>query len=228
MRTQDGLMLPEAPAYRALVRMRARDWSRQVSPLHVFGGRPLLEAELPASRVTGAPLHLALDLDARDPRLSGLGVRSVRRLAILANYHLDPPRGGALVVRHDDEGRCLVLLDEPTGTSVPGVPRELPQLPVDLEELSDAELAAESIEDMPDGLGTLHQVGGHAVWRGRPQQAPRCPATGEAMRYVATIDGERRFALATGEVQLVFGDGGCLHVYWSDAASISTAVVDRA
>ncbi|MEM7249049.1 MAG: hypothetical protein AAF533_27250 [Acidobacteriota bacterium] len=210
--------------FRARILTRARDWKRQFFPLHVFGGQPLMEAELPLSPHSGLPLHLTLDIDLEDPALSFLGIKSVRRLAVLANYHLDAATD-PLFVKHLDEGRALELLSEPAAEVQPGVPAELPQLPVELEALSEAEMAVESVDELPSGLGPLHQVGGHPVWINDPLPPPRCPETDEEMRFIACVDSERRFPTGNAEVQLLFGDCGMLYVYWSEAASISAAVV---
>jgi hypothetical protein len=191
----------------------------------VFGGRPLLDAELPASPTSGQPLHLAFDLDMSDARLGGLGVTTVRRLAVLASFHVDPARGEPLVVRHHDGGRRLEVLAEPAGSSVGGIPRDLPQLPVELEELSEAEVAVDLVDEYPDEHGPLHQVGGRPVWFTRALTPPRCPVTGEPMRYVATVDSERRFPLGDRETQLLFGDRGALYVFWSDGPAISASIV---
>ena len=209
--------------FRAHIRTRARDWDRRVAPLHVFGGRPLLDAELPLSATTGRPLPLAFDFDLSDPRLADLGIRSVKRLAVLAPYGIDVVPGDPLVVRHADEGRRLELLAEPAAQAVGDVP-ELPQLPVEIEPLSDAEVACETVDEFPDDHGPLHQVGGHAVWLTRPV-TPSCPVTGRPMRYVATVDSIRRHPIRDADVQLTFGNMGMLYVFWSDEASISAAVV---
>ena len=214
---------PSAPGFRAIIRARVRDWTQRV-PLHVFGGRPLLDAELPRSRVTGRPFHVTFDLDVADPRLSACGVTTVKRLAILASFQLDRARG-ALTVRHLDGGRTLEVLKEPSGVGVHELPDELPQLPVDLVPLSMAEVAVESAEEMPDDHVPLHQVGGRPVWRARPLSAPLCPVTGAPMRFLAAVDSILRFPLGDSETQLLFGDCGTSYVFWSDAASVSTSLV---
>jgi hypothetical protein len=190
----------------------------------VFGGRPLSGAALPASaRAGGRPLHLTFDLDVSDRRLGGLGITSVDRLAILASYHLEP-RSGALVVRHLDRGRRLEIVAEPAGKVVHVAPDELPQLPVDLEPLSDAEVAAELLDDYPEGHGPLHQVGGRPAWPRTPVSAPRCPVTGTPMAFVAMVDSMRRFPTGGAEARLDFGDDGVLYVFWSDRAAISACL----
>lgn len=217
--------LTESAGFRAAVRTRARDWSRTVQPLHVFGGRPLLDADVPVSRVTDRPLHVTFDLDLGDPRLESLGITSVDRLVILANFNAEVSRD-PLVVRHHDRGHRLELLREPAGPAVAGLPDELPQLPVDLEPISAAEAAVESVDEYPEGHGPLHQVGGRPVWLHGPLATPTCPLTGAPMRFVATVDSELRFPLPDGEAQLLFGDCGMLYVFWSDAAGISAAVAE--
>lgn len=213
-----------APGFQAVVRARARDWSRTAAPLHVFGGRPLLEAPLPASRVTSRPLHLTLDLDLSDERLAGLRLHGLERLAILANCHLDPSEE-PIFVRHVDGGRRLELLDEPSGEPVPGVVDEFPQLPVDLEPRTEAIAACETFDDVPEPHGPLHQVGGAPVWVRHPIAAPLCPVSGRRMRFVACIDSDLRFPLGDRETPLLMGDCGALYVYWSDEAAVTAAIV---
>ena len=87
------------------------------------------------SATTGRPLPLAFDFDLSDARLAVLGIRSVKRLAILAPFGIDVAPGEPLLVRHADEGRRLELLSEPTAEGVAEVP-ELPQLPVEIEPLT--------------------------------------------------------------------------------------------
>jgi hypothetical protein len=215
---------PADQGFRARIVSRARDWVRG-TPLHAFGGRPLLEAELPVSSRCGRPFHLTLDLDLADPRLAGLGITSVRRLALLACFHVDYRAGAPLFIRHADEGRRLELLREPRGRLIESLPLELPQLPVELEPLNEAEAAVESLDELPDDSPPLHRVGGHAVWAKGPVAPPSCPDTGRPMRYVASVDSMRRFPLAEGEASLLFADGGVCYVFWSDAASISASVV---
>src|SRR6185369_13295145 len=111
-------------------------------------------------------------------------------------------------------------LREPRGTLLPGVPEELPQLPVELEPLTDADAAVETIDELPDDHGPLHQVGGHPTWVTKPLLAPMCPVTRKRMRYVATVDSVRRFPLGHGDASLQFGDPGLCHVFWSDEVSI--------
>ena len=211
--------------YGAVIRRRARDWDRRVAPLHVFGGRPLLGAELPLSRVAGRPFHLTLDIDLSDARLAALGLASLRRLAILGSFHVHPTSDAPLLVRHHDEGRRLELLAEPDGSLVPGIPDELPQLPVELETVSDAEAACETVDELPDDHAPVHRVGGRAIWTTRPLEPPRCPLTGLAMRFIAQVDSERRFPLRGSETQLLFGDSGILYVFWSDGPAVSAAIV---
>ena len=213
---------------RAVILTRARDWKRTFAPLHVFGGRPLLEAPLPVSQRCGLPLHLTFDLEATDPLLRSLGITTVKRLALLACFHLEYATGAALMVEHRDGGARLEVLREPKGVLVQGVPSELPQLPVELELLSEAEAGVEAVEDLPDDHPPLHQVGGHPTWIGPPRAAPRCPRTRQPMRYVATIDSIRRFPVGDTDAALMFGDPGLCHVYWSDGPSISACVIDRA
>jgi hypothetical protein len=192
--------------------------------MHGFGGRPLLDAALPTSRQGGRPLHLTLDLDLSDPRLAGLGLRGLDRFAVLAHYHVEP-RSGLLAVRHEDRGRRLVLLAEPEGPVVRGVPDELPHLPLELEPLHEAELAVEALDELPDGLRPVHRVGGRPLRASGGPTAPRCPVTGGPMRFVATVDSIPRFPMGGVDRPLIFGDGGLMHVYWSDAASVSAGVV---
>ena len=212
----------EDSGYRAVIRTRARDWDRRAAPLHAFGGRPLLDAELPISRVTSRPLTLAFDFDLSDTRLEPLGIRSVRRLAILAPYGVELAKGSTLVVRHHAEGRQLEILSEGRGRMMEDVP-ELPQLPVELEPISEAEAACESVEDFPDDHLPLHQIGGRPAWVTGPAAAPKCPVTGDPMRFVAAIDSIRRFPLGDTEAALILGNAGMLYVYWSEHASISAA-----
>ena len=63
-----------ARGLRAIVRSRARDWSHTLTPLHVFGGHPLLDAEIPTSSVTGRPL-------SPQPMFMGLLAAAIRRTA---------------------------------------------------------------------------------------------------------------------------------------------------
>jgi hypothetical protein len=216
------------PGCRVSILTRARDWKRTFEPFHVFGGRPLLDAALPRSSRCGLPFHLTFDLDVADPRVGGLGVTSVRRLAILASFHVEYAKGGVLLVRHHDKGARLEILREPRGTLLPGVPEELPQLPVEFEPLSEADVAVETIDELPDDHGPLHQVGGHPTWVTKALLAPLCPVTRRRMRYVATVDSVRRFPLGHGDASLQFGDPGLCHVFWSDEASISACLIDRA
>ena len=213
-----------ADAYRAELLARTRDWDRSAPHLHAFGGRPLLDAALPVSRVTGRRLHLSLDLDLSDPRLAGLGVASLRRLAIPAAYHADAGEG-VLWIRHLDEGRRLELVDEPAGQAIPGVPDELPQLPVRLRPLNEAEAAVDSIDELPTGAGPLHQVGGHPLAFESPIEPPACPESGEPMRFVATVDSMLRFPLGDRDAPLLFGDGGMMQVWWSEAARLTAGVL---
>jgi hypothetical protein len=213
-----------AEGYRARILSRARDWSRR-SPLHAFGGRPLLDAPLPVSARCKRPFHLAFDLDLSDPRLAGLGVTSVERLAILACFHVDYRPNEPLLVHHADRGRRLEVLREPRGRVVEGAPDELPQLPVELEPLNEAEAAVENTDELPDDSPPLHRIGGHPVWTRGPFPPPRCPVTKQPMRFVASVDSERRFPLAGDDVALLFGEGGVCYVFWSDEAAISAAVV---
>lgn len=193
--------------------------------MHAFGGQPLLEAAIPVSGRCGRPLHLTFDFDLSDPRLADLGMRSVSRLALLACFHVDYRPGEPLLVRHHDGGRRLEMLREPRGRLVENLPDELPQLPVELEPLNEAESAVETVDELPDDSPPLHRVGGHPVWARRPLAAPRCPITGGEMRYVASIDSQRRFPLASGETSLLFGDGGICYVFWSDEASVSASII---
>lgn len=215
---------PTAGACRARIVSRARDWIRG-APIHAFGGTPLLDAELPQSARCGRPLHLTFDFDLSDPRLVGLGITSVRRLAILACFHVGYQAGAPLFVQHEDEGRKLRLLREPRGRILDTVPDTLPQLPVELEPLNVAESAVEFADELPDDSPPVHRAGGHPVWARAPFEPPRCPATGNAMRYVASVDSMRRFPLGEDETALVFGDGGICYVFWSDEPAISAAVI---
>ena len=216
-----------ARGLRAIVRSRARDWSHTLTPLHVFGGHPLLDAEIPTSAVTGRPLHLSLDIDLSDARLQDLGLSSVRRLAILSNQHQEASTE-PIFLRHLDGGRRVEILGEPTTRPTPGVLDALPQLPVDLEPLSDAEMAVETVDELPDGKRPIHQVGGHPVWAVKPQSPPRCPISGKPMRFVAAVDSVKRFPLADGDVSLRFGDGGIFYVYWCDETSVSAGFTQSA
>lgn len=222
----DDAAMPSAAdmGLRALIRTRARDWDRRAAPLHAFGGRPLLDASLPTSRITGRPLPLAFDFDLSDPRLAGLEIRSVRRLAILAPYGVDLAARSALLIGHRDEGRRLEILEEPAGRVVDDIP-ELPQLPVELEPLSEAEAACDTVDQFPDDHGALHQIGGHPAWVTRAADPPRCPVTGLAMSFVAAVDSIRRFPLGGTDIPLAFGNGGMLYVYWSEPAAVSAAFV---
>lgn len=212
------------PGFRARILSRARDWKRSPAPIHAFGGRPLLEAELPVSPRAGRPLHLLLDLDLADERLAGLGVSGLRRLAVLADLHLDPGPE-ATWIRHLDEGRGLELVAEPDAPVVPGVPDELPQLPVELSPLSPAEAAVSSRDEYPEGVGPLHQVGGHPAWVVGPVPPPACPLTGEPMRFVVAVDSMLRYPCGDREAQVLFGDCGTLYVFWSEAARVTASFV---
>ncbi len=205
---------------------RTSEWSRQ-RPLHAFGGRPLLEAPLPTSARCGRPFHLAFDFDLADPRLRGLGISSVQRLAVLACYHVDYQPGRPLLVRHHDGGRRLEILREPPGKTVERVIEELPQLPVELDPLNEAEAAVEFADELPDGAPPLHRIGGHPIWLRDPLTPPACPVTGAAMRFIGMLDSIRRFPLADAETSLLIGDGGVAYIFWSDEAAVSAAVVSR-
>lgn len=212
------------PACRARIVSRARDWSR-TTPVHAFGGRPLLDAPLPISSRCGRPFHLTFDFDLSDPRLEGLGITSVRRLAILACFHVDYRPGDPLFVRHHDAGRRLEVLREPRGRAVEDLPDELPQLPVELEPLNEAEAAVESVDELPDDSPPLHRIGGPAVWTRGPLPPPTSPVTRQPMRHVACVDSQRRFPLPDRDVSLLFGDGGLCHVFWCDASAVSASVI---
>ena len=192
---------PSGPGFRAIIRTRARDWDRRASPLHAFGGRPLLDAELPVVAVTGRPLHLAFDFDLSDPRLAGLRISSLRRLAILAPFGIDLGRRGSLAIRHLDGGRRLELAGELKGRVIDDAP-ELPQLPVELEALSAAEESVETADEMPEGTRALHQVGGNPVWMRAPLAPPPCPVTGDPMRFIVSVASIRRFPLSDDDVEL--------------------------
>lgn len=210
------------PALRARIRTRARDWSRRLPPLHVFGGRPVLEAALPLSPASGRPLHLLLDLDPTDPALQGLGVASVDRLALLADLRLEASEE-PLFVRHLDRGRRLELLAQPAADVIDDMPDELPQLPVELEPLSAAESAVVTLDEAPDDA-PWHQVGGEPRGPRGAVAAPRCPVTGRRMSFVAQLDSLPRFPLPGGERSILFGDHGCLYAFWSDVAAISAVL----
>ncbi len=214
----------EAVGFRGEIHSRTRDWKRGENGFHAFGGSPLLDTELPLSPLTGRRLHLSFDLDLSDPRLGTLGIVGLRRLAILTNYHLDASDGG-LWVRHLDEGRRLELVEEPGGPLLPGVPDEFPQLPVSLRPLNPAEAAVETIDELPTGAGPLHQVGGHPLWFGEPEPAPRCPESGEPMRFIATVDSMLRFPLGDRDAPLLFGDCGLMHVWWSQPAGVTVGIL---
>ena len=214
----------DGPGFRAEIHARTRDWKRGESSFHAFGGQPLLDAELPCSPLSGRRLHLSFDLDLSDARLEALGIRGLRRLAILANYRVDASEGG-IWVRHLDEGRRLELVQEPSGPLLPGVPDELPQLPVSLRPLNPAEAAVETIDELPTGAGPLHQVGGAPLWFGEPKPAPRCPESGEPMRFIATVDSMLRFPLGDCDAPLLFGDCGMMHVWWSQPAGLTAGLL---
>jgi hypothetical protein len=216
---------PRGPGFRAIIRTRARDWNRQASPLHAFGGRPLLGAALPIVAATGRPLHLAIDLDLSDPQLASLGIKTIARLAILAPYGIELAHGSTLAVRHLDGGRRLELTGDLHGSLLDDVP-ELPQLPVELVPLSAAEAAVESVDEMPDGSAPLHQIGGHPVWMRIPMVLPRCPLSGRPMKHVASVASMRRFPLGTHDITLGLPGDGMLHVFWSERASTSIGLVD--
>jgi hypothetical protein len=215
-----GMQVGRVRGYRAVIRFRARDWRRTFSPFHVFGGWPVLGAAIPTSRVSGRALHLTLDLDLADPRLADLAITSVTRLAVLVNGHVEASRE-PLYVRHLDGGHRLEILGEPESSPSHGLPDELPQLPLDLEELSEAEAAVTTCDEFPDDHGPLHQVGGHPVWMDAAVPAPPCPITGKPMSFVAAVDSMRRFPLGSDETHLVFGNCGMQYVYWSDRAAVS-------
>lgn len=210
--------------YRAIIRTRVRDWDRRVHPLHVFGGRPLLDPELPVSSLTARAIPLGLDLDLSDPRLAALGIQGLRRLAILAPFGMEPDPDASLVIRHLDGGQRLELVTDLTGRLTHDVP-ELPQLPVELEAISEAEAAVDSVDEMPEGGLDLHQVGGRPLWIGKPIEPPRCPVTGEPMRFIASLASIRRFPLAHDDMALSFGNEGMLYVYWSQSAAMTVALV---
>lgn len=215
---------PPDKGFRARIVSRARDWTR-ATPLHAFGGRPLLEAPLPVSARCGRPFHLTFDYDLSDPRLAGLGVTSVERLALLACFHVDYSSRTALLVRHHDRGRRLEILKEPRGRPIESRPEELPQLPVELEALNDAEDAVEFADELPDDSPPLHRLGGHPVWLRAPVAPPQCPVTGRPMRYIGIVDSIRRFPLGESETSLLFSDGGACYVFWSDEAAISASIL---